>query len=101
MTEIWVMKVVMDAPIDKIEHMADIITGNVTTCYLKAFDPNGRNGLGKIDFTEKRIEARHFDSILAVMECWKTQSTTVPLRPDGKPNRPLTAYTIQPERIDQ
>jgi len=28
---------------------------------------------------------------------WGTQSNTVPLRPDGKPNKPLTALSIEVE----
>jgi len=28
------------------------------------------------------------------MLAWMTQSTSKPLRPDGKPNRPLTAYSV-------
>lgn len=26
--------------------------------------------------------------------CWQAQSETLPKRPDGKPNRPLTAYSV-------
>ena len=34
-----------------------------------------------------------------VMDCWKTRSLVAPLRDDGKPNRPLTAYSIEPVEI--
>ena len=39
-----------------------------------------------------------FVSIAEAMEYWRTVSTTVPFRPDGKPNRPLTAYTVEIEQ---
>lgn len=35
----------------------------------------------------------------AAMECWKTQSTVQPLRDDGQPNRPLTAYNVVIEKV--
>jgi hypothetical protein len=39
-----------------------------------------------------------FDMVLAV---WKMQATVQPLRPDGRPNRPLTVYTIEPEQVPE
>lgn len=37
-------------------------------------------------------EARQFASFADAAECWKT---SVGMRPDGRPNRPLTAFTCQ------
>jgi hypothetical protein len=45
--------------------------------------------------TPNEDDALDFPDSIAAFEFWKTQSKTVPLRPDGKPNRPLTAWTIQ------
>lgn len=73
-----------------------------TNRYLKASDPDYRaDGLaqyptGLVELTHVMEDARRFDTIGALFECWKEQSIKVPLRPDGKPNRPLTAYTITP-----
>jgi hypothetical protein len=95
----WLMEVVQDVILsdaDKARHMLDIVEGKIKTSWLKKFDPNAHNGRGAIWMTKDRAEAKRFDSFAAVMECWKTQSTLVPVRPDGKPNRPLTAFTIQP-----
>jgi hypothetical protein len=41
-----------------------------------------------------------FEDHAAAMEVWTRQSRVRPLRPDGKPNRPLTAYTISIEPLD-
>lgn len=92
--EEWLMRVVLEAPIDKAGHLADILNGRITTRYLKSFWPDRRDGHGEIVFTDDPTEARRFESFAAVMECWKSQSKVRPLRPDGRPNRPLTAFTI-------
>ena len=62
--------------------------------YLKEFDFEARNGLGTIITTDSIQEAKSFSGIAEAAEFWKTISTTRPIRPDGKPNRPFTAYTI-------
>lgn len=41
------------------------------------------------------IEGRHGE----VMAFWKTTSRVNPIRADGRPNRPLTAFTIEPVKI--
>jgi hypothetical protein len=95
----WLMQIVDDyiaSEADKVRHMLDVAAGNVKTSWLKSFDPDAHRGRGAIVMTQDRKQAMRFDSFAAVMECWKTQSAVQPLRDDGKPNRPLTAYTIQP-----
>lgn len=62
--------------------------------YVLDFDPNADGGRGNVIMTQKREEAKRFDSTKQAYEFYMTQSTTVPLRPDGRPNRPLTAYNI-------
>lgn len=65
--------------------------------YLKAYDLEARDGHGWFETTDDRAQALRFPDSLAAMLAWKTQSTTRPLRPDGKPNRPLTALTVSIE----
>jgi hypothetical protein len=67
--------------------------------WLQAYDPEFADGIGKAVETTDPAKARTFPSFEAVMETWKTRSKTRPTRDDGRPNRPLTAYTIQPEKI--
>lgn len=95
----WLMQIVDDyiaSEADKVRHMLDVMTGKVALRWLQRFDADAHGGRGSIVMTKNRSEAMQFDSLQAVMECWKTQSTVQPLRDDGRPNRPLTAYTIQP-----
>jgi hypothetical protein len=68
--------------------------------YLKSFDHDTDDGLGFGVFTKSKKRAKVFDSHEQLFEFWKKQSTTRPLRPDGEPNRPLTALTVTIEPID-
>jgi hypothetical protein len=52
-------------------------------------------GRGSVLFTLKPAAAKSFPGPSEALEFWRTQSKTVPMRPDGKPNRPLTAYTVE------
>jgi hypothetical protein len=67
--------------------------------WLLSYDPDGRRGMGSIHFTDSVDEAKRYDSAHAVLEEWRRQSGVRPMRPDGKPNRPLTAYSISPQRV--
>jgi hypothetical protein len=51
-------------------------------------------GRGTLLVTDNQNEALTFASTGEAWEYWKQQSKRVPTRPDGKPNRPLTAYTV-------
>lgn len=67
--------------------------------YLKSFDVDAHRGRGSAELTEDRSEALKFGDLAAMLEAWRTQSTVRPIREDGKPNRPLTAYTIEGEAV--
>lgn len=64
--------------------------------YVTDFDPDFMDGLGMVKSTPDISKAKPFKDLAAVMAFWKTQSTVKPTRPDGRPNRPLTAFTIEP-----
>lgn len=64
--------------------------------YLHTFAVDaGPMGTPHILFTERRDLALRFPNMAAAMECWRTQSTRHPLRVDGLPNRPLTAFSVE------
>ena len=65
-----------------------------TGCYLLGFDFEARDGRGAGDFTVDIGRARRFSTARDAWDYWRTQSRTVPLRDDGKANRPFTAFTI-------
>ena len=85
-----------------------VIVRTDTDQMLESYDPDYRppeeirrerdypdHMTGIAEWTEDETDAMVFPSFRAAWECWKTQSTVVPERPDGQPNRPLTAYTVE------
>lgn len=67
---------------------------------LKSFDADAMEGYGLVEWTDDVAEARRFQSFTAAMDCWRQDSTVRPLRDDGEPNRPLTAFTIEIVPLD-
>ena len=59
--------------------------------YVESGDHDAYNGQGYFTFTPNVNDAKRFPSIGAALDYWRKQSTARPLRPDGKPNRPLSA----------
>jgi hypothetical protein len=69
--------------------------------YLEWSDPDARNGMGDDGWTPDLNRAQRFATFSDAMECWKAQSSVRPFRPDGRPNRPMTAYSVMPQRIEE
>jgi hypothetical protein len=67
--------------------------------YLERFDLEAHSLLGPyptgyVWFTPTVERALLFDTVELALETWNRQSHSTPLRPDGQPNRPLTAFTM-------
>jgi hypothetical protein len=69
--------------------------------YVKVYQANGNYGRGFLETTDDLDKAIHFADAHAALECWRAISTTHPKRPDGKPNRPLTAFSVELIKLDQ
>jgi len=69
--------------------------------YLVSFDFDALGGRGWGIFSDKPEHAMRFKTLRDALEFWRTQSTVKPLRPDGKPNRPLTASTISVFKVEE
>jgi hypothetical protein len=69
-------------------------TGEPVNEWLVVFDPNGNDGRGTMTTSPDPVHATRFADATTALACWKQPSTVVPYRADGKPNRPLTAYTV-------
>jgi hypothetical protein len=63
--------------------------------YLREYDHEYAGGLGWADWTSDPTKALTFDSPAEALRVWRSQSRTRPVRVDGQPNRPLTAYTVE------
>ena len=63
-------------------------------------DPDGRQMQATVEAVDDPDEAIHFDDMEAAWRCWSTLGNP-PWRPDGKPNRPLTAFTVDMLSLDE
>lgn len=63
--------------------------------YLRTFDFDAFNGGGYGTFTWDARKAMRFATKGNAMEYWRTVSKVKPTRPDGQPNRPLTALSVE------
>jgi hypothetical protein len=59
--------------------------------FLKAFDFEAHGGVGLIDMTLDLQQALKFADLAEAVAFWKRSPKCQPTRPDGRPNRPLTA----------
>jgi hypothetical protein len=66
--------------------------------YLKAYDPEAHDGQGFAEWTMDPAEALRFENAVDALEFWRQVPKSRPVRGDGQPNRPLTAYTIAVEK---
>ena len=63
--------------------------------FVKHYSPSGHGGYGILSVTKDMNDARKFADALEAMEVWAAVSTTHPKHANGKPNRPLTMYTVE------
>ena len=68
--------------------------------YVESYTPDGNEGRGDLVLTPHVQAAKRYPSAAAAMDEWRRVSTTHPTRSDGKPNRPMTAFTIKIEDPD-
>jgi hypothetical protein len=62
--------------------------------YVVSYDPDANDGGGFVVSTADPRQAQQFEGYVEAFEFWRRASTVRPVREDGKPNRPLTAYTV-------
>jgi hypothetical protein len=62
--------------------------------YLVSYDPEALGGMGSFVWSPNVEDAKRFRDAAEAWVLWKTVPKSRKLRPDGKPNRPLTAFTI-------
>lgn len=63
--------------------------------YIKGADVDAFDGRGTADLTADINEARVFDDVIEAHAFWTQVSTVKPVREDGRPNRPLTAFSVE------
>lgn len=73
------------------------VDGPHASKFLRSYDPDFGEGRGHVEVTSDPDQAQQFPDIIEAMEEWKRPSTVHPIRlSDGKPNRPMTAWSVSP-----
>lgn len=62
--------------------------------FLSFWDPDGNNGRGLFVWTPDPNRAQRFTSQSEALKEYRLTSPSRPIRPDGAPNRPMTAFTV-------
>lgn len=62
--------------------------------YVKSYTPDGNDGCGDLVVTRDITQAKVYSDQQAALEAWRATSNTHPIRYDGEPNRPMTAFTV-------
>ena len=73
--------------------------------FVQEYDPNRNDESDRphtvyLTTTLNLLEAKKFDNVAAALEFWKLTDERCPLRPDGEPNRPLTAFSVEVVDMD-
>lgn len=63
--------------------------------WVSSYDPEANDGQGDVSWTADPAAALRFDRAGDAMVAWRAVPTARPVRPDGLPNRPLTAFTVE------
>lgn len=74
-----------------------VLIGPNTYLQSADFDTIG----GDLIFTSNRANAMRFAGLAEGLTFWKTTSRGLPFRPDGQPNRPLTAFSVTFEQVPE
>lgn len=67
--------------------------------WVADYNPDAKEGRGLVISTRYAAKAKRFASASDAYVFVGQQSTIAPLRSDGKPNRPLTAWTVSIEAL--
>lgn len=76
------------------EHPSSAMLSRLRGQYLKSTDFEANAGVGHTILTKSVSEAMTFPTTDAAVKFYNTQSRSRPLRDDGEPNRPLTAFCV-------
>lgn len=62
--------------------------------FLASYDPEAHGGQGFATWTRNINDALLFTTAIEANRCWTAVPKAMPLRADGHPNRPLTAFNV-------
>lgn len=83
----------------RLEGTATLRQGDPAGQWLQAADLEAHDGQGFAEFTHDPTQALAFNTTHDAIDYYLRASATRPLRRDGRPNRPLTAFTVSFEEL--
>lgn len=69
--------------------------GMINGEYLKEYNPSAFDGYGDVVFTDRKQDALTFVSFTEAKIFVNQMPKNRPLREDGRPNRPISAFTLE------
>lgn len=63
--------------------------------YVETYDPEAFGGLGDVTTTTDPAKAARFPDTVTALHTWQIAPQNRPMRLDGRPNRPLSAFSIE------
>lgn len=87
----------------KISQETDVVSliSGASFQYLQDYDIEAYDGRGWAIGTNDLKKAKRFASMSEAIDAWNTQSKVRPLREDGKPNKPLTAFSASFHNVEE
>jgi hypothetical protein len=68
---------------------------------IEGVDPHGARMSALVEATSSLALARKFKTSAEAVECYRQIDPRIPHRADGRPNRPLTAFTVSIETLPE
>lgn len=62
--------------------------------FLETYNPEAFDGIGEFSYTTNLLKAATFRNMEEALATYRAVPKCRPLRGDGKPNRPMTAFTV-------
>jgi hypothetical protein len=63
--------------------------------YLRSYNPEAHGGLGSAEWVADIAQAQVYPTFRDAFEAWRQVPKSRPVRGDGRPNRPLTSFTVE------
>jgi len=63
--------------------------------FLEMYDPEFQGGHGMVSWSHSIIRAKQYPTKVEAWADWSAIPASRPIRDDGKPNRPLTSFSIE------
>lgn len=79
--------------------VVNMATGQPVNAWVRSYDPTAHDGRGFVEFTRVPAQAKQYATHADAWTEYHQVPANRPLRPDGRPNKPLAAYTVVVQEV--